>query len=182
MNNLLATLGTIKGARFANFEYTTRTGEVARYLVNLGVNFKKIYTDDIKTLTDMLPSLSGVDRIAAQEIITSLEKSLKSWADGKANPDSTSAHAYTNVPNIKGLKYHTETGIYHLHATVVSKETIIAVPEKIVNSSAKTIAKRRLEKMLRKDSIAQFKLQNLTRAALEGQVLTLATGTVPTAP
>lgn len=168
---LLQLLATIKGARFANFTYTSKgTGEVARYTVNLAVDFGKLYEDDKATLKALKGSLVGIELQAATELLDSIEKSLKVGIGN--NPNYTNADTYTSVPNISGVKVHNETGELHIMALVEQKEVLVQGVYKTVNSRPLTLAKRAIEKNLRRSKIRQFVLPNLSRAALQGEVVT----------
>lgn len=175
MLQLLASLANVASARFASFVYTSiGSGETAKYNVILGVDYERVYQDDIETLNALIPTLSGVELVAAQEVLVSLKKSLKSWRDGQSNPDSTSAHMFTSVPDVKGLKVHNETGNLYLLCSVLHKETIVPGTFKKVNSSAKTIAKRKIESTLKKGRIRTFVLPNIAVASMDKQVLILS--------
>ena len=172
MSNLIGALANVSGAEFASFTYTARgTGEVSKYLVNLGVDFTKVYTDDLATLEALIPALSGIELEAATEIRDSIAKSLRAWEDGANNPDSTSAHAYTDIPGVPGMKVHTDTGDLHLLCMVVKKEVLVPGEYRVVKSRPKTIAKQAIERTLRRSKIRQFALPGLSRAALQGQVI-----------
>jgi hypothetical protein len=165
-------LAGVKGAQFANFTYTAKgTGEVAKYQVNLGVDYAKICSDDLATLETMEPSLQGIDLEACRELIASLKDTLSE--DVPQNPRATSAHAYTSVPGVPGLKIHDETGNLHLVCILQQKTVIVPGEHKKVNKRPKTVAKDKLRAQLRQSKIRQFTLTNITRAALRGTVLEL---------
>lgn len=168
---ILGLLTTAKGAKFATFTYTNSANETAKYRVNLNVNYTRAYTRDLETLRETLPTLDGVDRVACEELIASLEKSLENGVGN--NPDYRVGDAYTPVEGVSGVKVHTETGTIHLNCMLEEKEVIIPGQYKQVNSSAKTIAKNRLRRGLLTGKIRQFSLPSVTRAALMGEVLVL---------
>jgi hypothetical protein len=169
--DLLQILSTVKGARFANFTYTSKgTGERSKYRVNLGVDVEKVYRDDLQTLNTLLPTLEGIDLEAATELKKSIETSLDVGIGN--NPDYTAAGAYTSFPDIHGVKVHNETGDIHILCMVEDKEVIESGTYKFVNSRPKTIAKKKIEKNLRRSKIRQFVIPNLSRVALQGEVLT----------
>jgi hypothetical protein len=170
MSKFLESLGSVVGAQFARFTYTAKgTGEVASYLVNLGVDIEKVYTNDLATLDNLIPTLQGIERVAAEELRDSIKKSLTVGIGN--NPDATSAHAYTSIDGVRGLKVHNETGHLHLLCMLVQKDVIQEGTHKEVRSSEKTIAKRKIERLLRRSKIRQFILPNISRAALRGEVL-----------
>jgi hypothetical protein len=171
-NDIRRVLAGMKGAQFANFTYTTKgTGEVANYQVNLGVDYQKTCRDDLATLSLLRPTLQGLDAEACDELIASLNDTLSE--DFPGNPRATSAHAYTSIPGIPGLKIHDETGNLHLVCMLERKTVIVPGEHKQVNKRPKTVAKDKLRAQLRQSKIRQFTLTNITRAALRGTVLEL---------
>ena len=159
-------------ARFASFDYTNAQGERAKYVVMLGVDTAETYRKDLEALEVLMPSLSGVDLTAAQEIFSSLSVSLTKEEDGTptVNPANTNAETYETIA--KGLNVHRQTGEVYINAMLVSKTVITeGTPRKAVNSSAKTIAKRTIEKGLRKSKFRTFKLEGLNVAKLDGETI-----------
>jgi hypothetical protein len=167
---LLRLLASVQGARFASFTYTSKgTGEVAKYRVNLGVNVENLYNADLETLEAMIADLDGIELEAAVAIRDSIKKSL---AEGIGNhPDYRVADSYVSFPDVQGVKVHEETGALHLLCIVEEKEVIQEGVYKQVNSRPLTLAKKAIERKLRRSKIRQFILPNLSRAALQGEVL-----------
>lgn len=171
MNSLISALKSVKGARFARFKYQTRgTGELSSYQTNLGVKVEKVYRDDLETLEGLIPTLEGVSLEAAVELRDSIRTSLEKGIG--ENPMYTAADAYEDFPGVPGVKIHKETGDVHLMCMVVKKEVIVPGEYKQVNSRPKTLAKKEIEKKLRRSKIRQFVLSNVKVAALQGEVLT----------
>lgn len=171
MDNLISALKSIKGARFARFKYQTRgTGELSNYQANLGVNVERVYRDDLETLKGLIPTLEGVSLEAATELHDSIKDSLEKGIG--ENPAYTAADAYETLTGIPGVKIHKETGDLHLLCMVERKEVIVPGEYKKVNSRPKTLAKKEIEKKLRRSKIRQFVLSNVRVAALQGEVLT----------
>ncbi len=174
--NLLKAISSLAGitsARFASFTYTAKgSGEIARHTVLLGASYRNAYQKDLAKLTRKVRSLSGIDKIACEEIITSLKTSLESWEKGEKNPDYTCKETYHELGN--GLLIHKETGDLHIKAFTVSKVVLQPGEHKLVNSSEKTLAKKAIEKTLRKGKIRQFVLStNVSTVAIEGKTLLL---------
>ena len=173
---LLRNLAKIKGAQFARFTYTAKgTGEVASVLVNLGVDFKNLYLRDILTLREMKPTLEGVEADACAELLASLEQSVEkglgnndAYVHGKDNTDGST---YATIPGVPGVKIHKEEGHVLLSCCFVNKTVITPGTYKKVNSSEKTLAKNRIRKSLRTSTIRSYRLDGITRAALNGDVL-----------
>lgn len=183
MRSLIDQLSQIRGAKFANFTYrSVETGELAKYQVMIGVDLPTMYAKDRATLLELLPSLDGLQKEAAEALLTSIETSI---ARGIGNNP-----AYTHGPekgdtyfqtHVKGLKLNLNDGALHLMALVQSKTVLEAGTYKKVNSAPLTIAKRQLKKQhLRWGKFAQFKLTNVLSARLNGETLELLTPPVDT--
>jgi hypothetical protein len=172
---LLKELAKVSGSRFASFTYTATSGrtkpETARYNVLLGGITEEAYKADIATLTALLPSLDGVNLQAAQEVLTSLENSLR---DGIGNNEAYTQKdvAYTKIDGMPGVYIH-PNGTLSIRCRVQSKTILEAGEYKVVKSSAKTIAKRKIEKGLRKSEFRTFNLSELSGARLNGNTLEL---------
>lgn len=178
MNALLAQLSQIRGAKFASFVYRSKeTGELARYVVNLGTDFVKLYKADRETMQELLPSLSGIYAEAGTALLKSIEESL---AKGLGN-NSAYTHGpeqgdtYVSVPGAPGVKLNTNDNVLHVVGVLHRKEIIEAGEYKEVNSRPLTIAKRTLEKAhLKRAKVRQFRFPNISTAKLNGEVLELA--------
>lgn len=178
MQSLLDQLSKIRGARFASFVYRSKeTGELARYVVNLGVDYGKMYRSDAATLRDLLPSLSGIYEEAATALLKSLELSLSKGIGN--NPFYThgpeQGDTYATVDGIPFAKLNTNDNVLHVVGILHRKEVIEAGEYKEVNSRPLTIAKRTLEKAhLKRGKFRQFRFDNIRTAKLNGEVLELA--------
>lgn len=147
--NLVAALASFKGCRFASLTYTSKSAnETARYNVLLGFDYLASVRASLTELTSKRANLSGIDAIAADELLKSFQKTLDGTQDGY-----TKAETYqgTSVP---GLKINTVDNSLQLFGLVESKVVIIPGVYKTVNSAAKTIAKDALRRTL---SIGKFK-------------------------
>ena len=177
MRQLLDQLSALtgKGAKFASFKYRTKgTDELSLYLVTLGASLENAYQKDVETLEALIPSLTGVDLDAANAILTSLNVSLDggignnpAYTHGADNGDT---YAFTDVP---GIKLNKNNGELHLTNALVQHKTVIetGTPKKPVKSSDLTLAKRKLERSLRKGKIRQFALSGISVAKLNGETI-----------
>ena len=139
-------------------EYTNTEGEVSNQQILIGFNYGNMLKSDLQTLKNYKPAVSSVEMVAHSELIASIEKSIESFEKGTVNENYTNADTYENIGN--GVKMHKESGFYHFDAIVIKKDVIKPSEgeKKIVNSSAKTLAKKRLEKMLKRSKFRQFKI------------------------
>ena len=156
-----------KDSKFCSFVYTNQQGEKSKYLVHLNVNIKKIYERDIKFLESYLPS-NDIERLAHAELLSSMRTSIETNFN---NPNYTKAGYYETMT--KAVKFHEDT--IYIHGFVISKVTIERGEYKTVNSSAKTIAKNGIRKLLKSSKIREFKLNanQLEIAKLNGKTIEL---------
>lgn len=168
---LLASLAMLagKGARFTSFTYTAKgSGETARHVVALGVNVERAYRRDLALLEAKLPTLTGVDAVACGELIASLQKSLTQGIG--QNEDYTCKDVYQHV--CAGVKIHKENGSLHVFGFTMGKTVIAEGVHKKVNSSEKTLAKKKLQKGMKTGKFRQFTFDGVTGARIEGKTLT----------
>jgi hypothetical protein len=179
IQQLLEALAKRTSASFASFTYTTKeTGEVAKYHLILGATTETLYAKDIVKLNRILPLLQKIGAqphviLAAQELLNSRNESLTKGIGN--NSAYTNKETYEYVEGFPGVRRHKETMALYVsgllnHKTVIQEGT----PRKPVKSAPKTIAKRRIERLLPSGKYRMFTLPNVTRAALNGNVLELA--------
>lgn len=164
---------TAKGARFVSFVYTAKgTGETARHTLLLGADIRNLYVKDAATLDALIPTLAGIELEAAQAVHSSLCVSLEGGIGN--NPAYTAADVYVTIQGLAGVKIHKVTGELHVMALAVSKDVIEAGTYKVVKSAPLTLAKKAIEKGLRKSAIRQFAVSGLTTATLNGETIELS--------
>jgi len=148
------------GTRFASLTYTNEVGATTRYNIMLGIRLESLYKSDLRALTALRPSLSGIKLIACDEIMASINNSL---TKGIGNNDKyTLKGYYTGATDNKEVGFHKdektgETCLY-IRGYVIKKTVLIEGVYKKVNSSEKTLAKKDLEKNLRRGNIRTFKI------------------------
>jgi hypothetical protein len=143
---LASALAKVKGAAFASFVYTAKgTGETARHTVILGSTYKNTVQKSMEELTRKLPTLSGIDLEAANNVLVSLGKSLLACDTGIAHPDNTRAGTYENVlPDLRIL----DNGDLEITALAHRKVVIVPGVYKTVKSSPIVAAQNALKKDL----------------------------------
>lgn len=147
------------GARFISLTYTNENGETSRYNLIMGINLVSLYKSDLRTLKNLRPSLDGVKALACDELITSIENSL---TKGIGNNDRYTLKGYYSPVTPNGeVKLHVnevgETNLY-LRGYVLNKTTLVKGIYPKVKSSDKTLAKKELEKNLKRGKIRTFKI------------------------
>lgn len=154
------------GARFVGMTYTNENGEKSKYRLIMGANLVSLYKSDLRSLKKLRPSLDGVKAVACDELIASIENSL---TKGIGNNDAYTLKGYYTpiTPNGEVKLHVNEIGETHLYIRgyVLTKEVIEKGVYAKVNSSDKTLAKKELEKSLRRGKIRTFKINV---AVLEG--------------
>lgn len=166
---VLDALRRVQGVRFANITYKNRQGEISKYHVNLGVAVENVYRADLETLKTFFPT-NPIEKQALDSISESLRESL----DRGIGNNSKYVHkeTYEHLSNIPGCKVHLQTGEIHLLCMVEKKTVLVpGSPKKPVNSSTLTIAKKQIDKQLRRGKIREFRLNEISRLAANGEIL-----------
>jgi hypothetical protein len=145
---------TEKGCKFLSFLYQSKgTGEVAKYQVNFGISYHAACESDKALLEDYTPA-NEIEAEAKAEMIQSLAETLTNGVSSSYTQKDT----FENIG--KGIRQHKETGEIYIYGFVHSKEQVEPPtnPKKTPNSSAKTLAKRSIEKALdmKRNRFAQF--------------------------
>lgn len=169
---ITAALSKGKGCRFANVTYrSVETGELAKYRVILGADTRTLYEKDVDTLAGMMPTLTGVASLAAQEVMKSLVNSIMNMVNGTKNEAYSNADVRVDVDGLPGVWLHKDTGVLYMQCLVEEKTVIEPGEYKKVNSSPKTIAKREIESNLRKSKIRTMVIKSVARIAANGEVI-----------
>ena len=154
------------GTRFVGMTYTNENGEKSKYRLIMGINLVSLYKSDLRTLKKLRPSLEGVKALACDELIASIENSL---TKGIGNNDAYTLRGYYTpiTPNGEVKLHVNEIGETHLYIRgfVLTKTVIEKGVYAKVNSSDKTLAKKDLEKSLKRGKIRTIKINV---AVLEG--------------
>jgi hypothetical protein len=184
--DILRALAKVNGSRYASFTYTKvpriseKTGnvvgelltpETSRHVILLGADKKRLYADDIVTLTPMLATLTGLPLQAAQELHASRAISLESWEDGESNPAYTLADTLIPFDGVPGVSVNVNDGTL-LFTGLSQSKTIIgeAATYKSVISKALTVEKDKIRRVLPSSRLRSFRLDGVERAAIAGKV------------
>lgn len=165
------------GARFIGFVYTNQNGETSRHNLLTGVSVTTLYKKDLQTLINLRPSLDGIKLVACDELIESIKNSLDK---GIGNNDNYTLKGYfTPITKNKEVSFHTdENGVtsLYLRGYVVKKTVITKGEYKVVKSSPKTLAKKELEKGLRRGKIRTFKINmdQIKSVSLQGMTVEIS--------
>ncbi len=190
---IIAQLAKCKGAKFASFTYTNREGEKAVHTLILGADTRALYEKDIATVEVMRSDIAtahasgslsdaefALQTQACNEILASLAVSLSGGignnpayahsADARGEGNET----YVHVEGVEGVKIHRESGELYVQGLSERKVVLIAGTYKEVKSRPLTLAKKAIDKGLRRGKIRQFKLSEVSSARLNGETLEFA--------
>ncbi len=160
-NALVAAVEDTKrtGARFIGLTYTNEHNETSVYNLIMGYNIESLYKSDLRTLTALRPSLTGIKAVACDELIASINNSL---TKGIGNNDAyTLKGYYTKITPNGEVKLHVdETGVTRLYIRGYCLKKTVKTPGTypVVKSSEKTLAKKEIEKTLKRGKIRTFKI------------------------
>jgi hypothetical protein len=165
-NQLLKALMEYKGVGFISLQYRNKEGELSKRLMNIGAKLENAKKSDIDTLNEGVAYISS-DKytkadwdMAMAELKTSLVTPDKVRSDAQKN-------AYTVINENNGsVKINHNQLEFYLWAKSESKVVLEQGVYKVVKSSAKTIAKKSIQKAYMKS--AKFRTMIIKNA--EGTV------------
>jgi len=160
---LVAAVAAINGVKFVGVTYRSKsTGELARHVLILGASYKEVTRKSMEEITRKLPTLSGIDLQAANDLLVSYSKSLLAMDTGTEHEDYTKAGLYDLI--CPGLKVSRADNSLELCGLSHSKTVIEQGTYKHVNSKPLTLAKQAIEKELPR---GKFRTLALDVGALE---------------
>jgi hypothetical protein len=169
---LVGLLGKGKGAKFAAVTYRAkRNNELARFLLILNASTEELYRKDIAALNEILPTLSPVEKLVAQEIIDSRIESLALGVGN--NSRYTCADVYVMIDGIHNIKVHKETGVIYVNG-LCEQKTVLEKGDELppVNSAEKTIIKRKLQhEHCASVRFRQFIIKRIHKLSANGEVI-----------
>jgi hypothetical protein len=173
--SIIAKLRSLTHAQFASILYRSKTdGSLARYTVILGSKYDNLLEKSKLELEIAMQTIEPDLKDAAQAVLDSLNKSITAHNNGTQSEDYTKKGQY--IPLGNGLNLNETDGTLQLFGLVQSKVVIEeGTPKKPVKSSAMTIAKNKVRKMLPISKFREFALDagNLQVVKVDGDILTL---------
>lgn len=175
---LLAVVSQIKTPSFVrimNYSNDKGNGEVANYLINLGISYANAKQSDIESLSDP-KILEGID---FGDLKPLAEEARKTMLDARLNPSKTNhsqaqQDAYITVcPNVK---VHKESGRVFIEGLSVDKQVIVKGSYKAVNSAPLTLAKKKIEKQLKATNYRYFAFDKLQSVKAKGEEIVITIG------
>ena len=176
MKELIQSVLNSGQAQFASLTYTTKkTGETARYTVQLGTSYHSLVEKSLLELQllvkEQKSKWNDLQRIAAARVIKSLRKTLAAHKVGQQNADYTKKDQY--VPLGQGLNLNTSDNTLQLFGVLRSKVTITVGTYKPVKSAPLTIEQNKIRKLLPLSQFREFALDlgNIQSARLNGETI-----------
>ena len=180
MENIIAKLekriANLKGSQFASLTYLSKKyNELSRYTVILGFSYHKLVEKSVVELeiliADNKDKWTALEKQAADEVMSSFQKTLESHSRGEQNDDYTKKDQYIPVAN--GININTVDNTVQLFGMIQSKVVLQEGVYPVVNSKPLTIAKNNIRKQL---SISKFRefaidLSQMELARVNGETL-----------
>lgn len=148
---------SVTGVSFFSIKnYTNSNGEVSNQLINVGINYETskqkdiVFLENIDLKAHSFKSEIDVLQQAKTELIAAFIKPNENRSNGQTE-------AYTTI--FPGVKVHNQSGLLYIYGYGVNKTVLKEGTYKSVNSSALTIAKNELRKLLKTSNFRQFSLE-----------------------
>lgn len=146
---------------YVSFPYSNEQGEVSKRVVNVGFSYAKLVERDLETLN------KGVEFVPSEKYtITDWNLALNEKKVSMTSPSESRSkgqtEAYLVLLNDEGkpscVKYNYEKEMLYVTGLTHSKVVLQEGVYKHVNSSAKTLAKKAIEKQLRISKYGMFRI------------------------
>jgi len=163
-------------ARFASFTYVSKsTGEVAKYTVQLGFNYRNLLQKSIDQLEIDCQIMPDLQKQAAEEVLKSLRSSLDGTQNKYTKKDIYEPFKDSSGKTIHGIKINKNDNSLKIFG-LISNKTQITPPtteSKPRQSSLLVLEKEKIRKTLPVGRFREFALDNLLTARLDGEMLIL---------
>lgn len=163
-----------RGNQFVGLVYESKkTKELASYVLQVGVSYEALLRRDLERVRALKGLFLGaLGQRAIGEIEKSLLASIEAIEAGTGyNPAYTCQKTYESLS--KGLKRHRETGEVYAYGLLVNKKILRAgEPRKKVNSRELTLAKKAIDRRLRRSKWRQLSLDYALRIRTQGKEFT----------
>lgn len=161
-------------ARFVSLTYSSKTtGEVARYVVQLGFSYRNLLHKSLIQLEVEREIMTDLSREAADDLIESMNESLNGTQNKYTKKDIYQDYVDPSGKKIQGVKVNKNDGSIKIFGLITSK-TQITPPvnqQKPKESSPLVAAKDRIRKSLPIGRFREFSIDNLHSAKINGEVL-----------
>lgn len=172
LDTLSQKIGLLPSAQFASLTYVTKkSGETARYTVNLGFSYLQCLEKSVLELEISMRDFTGLKKQAAEEVMASLQESISKHKQGEQNEAYTKKGQYIHLHN--GLNINKNDGTLQLFGLKHSKVTLVEGTFKPVNSKPMTILKNEIRATLPIGNFREFALDinNILTVRMNGDTL-----------
>ena len=156
---------------FSVRNYTNDNGEKSHYSINLGASYGKAKEKDIKFLYD-LDVTQHSWKSDMKTVMEAKSELIKSFENPDQNRSNGQKEAYHSIIG-SALKVHKATGDLYIYGYLKRKRVLVKGEYKGVNSSAKTLAKNEVRKLLRTDKFRMFKVHVENELKANGRTLAI---------
>jgi hypothetical protein len=169
---LLTNRQTPTGVTFASFLYETKeTREVQHITVIVGASTANVYQKDVEFLNALIPTLKGVDRDVAQELLDSRMESLRKGVGN--NSQYTQADTWW-IPKLlkgSGIRVHRQNGSFQIVALLHKKDVVVPGTYKPDTRRPRTVAKDAIRRQLPSHRIRTYCLDNVAGVRMNGETI-----------
>jgi len=178
IGKLVAIISQIKTPSFVriiNYSNDKGNGEVANYTLNLGISYENAKQADSVFLLDT-ENINKVDfGSVAHASVEAWNEMLESrLAPTKKTQNQSEGQTDAYVTLCPNVRLHIAEQRIFIYGFVVSKEVIKPGTYKAVNSSTKTLAKRKIEKHLKATQFRQFAFDRLQSVKVKGEEIEIS--------
>lgn len=175
---LIELISTGKGATFAAFLYQTVADnkklikpEVSHLTVILGASTELLYKKDIEILQALIPTLKGLDKEVAQELLDSRQNSLTLGIGN--NPAYTQAGMWVHPQGLedRGIRVDKSTGHVQVCGLVHRKDVVVPGLYKPDTRRRRTVAKDAIRRELPSHKFRSYRLDHVAAIAINGEVM-----------
>jgi hypothetical protein len=170
--NVIAEVAKISatGAKFASVTYTNAEGETARYTLLLGADYGRLLRTSLIAVSRK-PVIGELNRTAKNNVVLSLNKSIKANDAGTVSDDYNCKDTYEHIT--PGIKANTNDGVFHIYGIVMSKKVLIPVAKKADTRRPLTKAQDELKAGTAISKYRQFKItsEDMHKVVIGGREL-----------
>jgi len=167
-----------RGATFASFLYQTVDEnsklikpEVSHITVILGASTETLYRKDVEILNDLIPTLSGLEREVAEELLKSRQTSLTVGIGENPAYTQQGLWVYPQGLEDRGIRVNSENGHVQVCGLVHRKDVVVPGLYKPDTRRKRTVAKDGIRRQLPSSKFRTYRLDHVAAAAINGEVM-----------
>lgn len=149
-------------------DYTNSSNEVSNNLVNIGIKYESMKQKDIEYLKSL-----DIQSIPFKSSLIDIEKARIALIEAFLKPNENRSNGQKNAYYVINscIKVHIETGEVYIYGYRENKKVLVEGTYKETKSSALTIAKNELRRLLKTNKFKHFKLSNIDSLKANKEVL-----------